>query len=1024
MAGMGEIQSVQTPLVQALTSVGWKHVPGHQLDREFEQPFVESELVAALIRLNPLIAEQLERVEEILRPLRALTLAPANDGLVETNRMFAQWLRGLHDHQYIGATGSVPVRLIDLGDLNFNSFVVSDEVNFGSPGHKARFDIVLWVNGIPLVVGELKTPVNQKISWVKGASEVVGHYLPGWPAFFVPNAIVFATEGKEFRYAGVGTPVQYWEPWGATVDHPLLADVLASAKSLLSPRTVLDLVSDFTLFELPEDNQGAASLRKLVARYTQYDAVSLIVARAKDPNRKRGLIYHTQGAGKTLSMVLAAGKLLRDPAMGNPTIVLIADRVQLVRQMWDQFRTTGMPRLLAPETGAGLRNLLGSKETGGKDQRGLVFTTVHKFKDAPVLNERSNIVVMVDEAHRTQEGDLGVTMRASLPNATMFAFTGTPIADLDRNTFVTFGDESDPDKALHSYNSDQSIADGTTVPIHVAPRKVEFNLDKEGLDEAFRQLTEAEGLTDDQAEQLTRRASRVSTFFANPQRVQAVCGDIVEHFYSTVDPSGMKAQVVVYDRASCVAYVEELNRLLQQRQTKLAAKAEDEGDEADSMPQDEAAVVMTVATGKDAEEEWKKYALTEAQEEALLKRFRTFGDPLKFVVCTAKLGTGFNAPIEGVMYLDKPLKLHTLYQTITRANRPWRNPQTGKDKRYGVIVDYVGLGDGFARAMAPANPDQAARDIEIDGLIVMFRAQLKQAMLRFAGINPAAADGTTMVNAQQRLPTKEDRDEFASEYLVLNGIWETLAPDPKLAENEAAYKFLSQVYASVQPSTNKDFSLWQRLGTKTLDLVHSHMSEIEISGGWTVVVADADTVQKLVDEGLIDQPEDVEHQSAEDLIDSIAERLKKKLAGPNGGHPVYRSLAERLDQLRERTLTAAQQSIDWLREAFTLARDVTAAEKAEEVSGVDGLDLLPDPNVGALTQIFNEYAPAGMPALIGTVVNEVDTIVKEVRYDGWASTKEGDKLVRRELRSTLKKFQMHQVPGLFDRAYEYIAEHY
>src|SRR5699024_6018265 len=208
--------------------------------------------------------------------------------------------------------------------------------------------------------------------------------------------------------------------------------------------------------------------------------------------KRKGLIYHTQGSGKTLAMVFAAGRLIRDAQMRNPTIVLVADRVQLVRQMWDQFGTTDMPRLQVPETAADLHRLL------KRDARGLIFTTVHKFGDAGLLNERDNIVVMVDEAHRTQEGDLGAAMRRALPNAHLFAFTGTPIADEDRNTFATFGDPGDPGSALHTYGTDESIRDGMTVPIHVAPRKVEFALDKAALDDSFDELSRLEGLSEEE----------------------------------------------------------------------------------------------------------------------------------------------------------------------------------------------------------------------------------------------------------------------------------------------------------------------------------------------------------------------------------------------------------------------------------------------------------------------------------------------------------------------------------------------
>lgn len=1004
---MNELNSVQTPLIEALNTIGWTHVRGDELCRTIEQPFVEPEVIAALQRLNPQIAANPARVDEILPALRMLTLAVSNDGLVETNRDFAQWLRGFHDHEYVGTNGHVPVRLIDFESLANNHFVVSDEVTFGSPAKKARFDIVLWVNGFPLVVGELKTPVNQKISWMKGAKEISEHYEVQYPQFFVSNAFSFASEGKEFMYGSVGAPVHHWQTWGPSATSPTLARVLKAAQDLLKPQTVLAMVADYTLFERPENDDGTSSLIKIVARYPQYEAVSLICDRAHDTSSRRGLIYHTQGSGKTLAMVLAAAKMLRDPALANPTIILIADRVQLVRQMWDQFRTTAMPRLLTPASAGSLRDLLSTK-----DQRGLIFTTVHKFAGAEVLNTRENIVVLVDEAHRTQEADLGQSMRAALPNARFFGFTGTPLADLDRNTFDTFGDPTDPGKTLHKYDSDQSIADGMTVPIHVAPRVVEFQLDKEALDEAFEEMKAAAGLTEEEGEVLSRRASRVATFFANPERVARVCADIAQHFYSTVDPLGMKAQVVVADRALCIACHKELSRLLEQRY--------EQGHDLDT-----AAVVMTVSASKDEDANWEEYGLTDTQEEALLKRFRTYADPLKFLIVTAKLGTGFNAPIEGVMYLDKPLKLHTLYQTIARTNRTWRNPETKQDKRYGLVVDYVGLGDGFARAMAPTNPNQKQRDIDVEGLIDAFEAELKQALLRFTGIKYDSVGPQTLQDAHQRLPEATNKDDFAAQFLPLEAIWEACAPADRLLAHKPAYRFLSQVYASITPSSGADELLWHRLGAKTLGLVHDAMSDVRVTGTpEQVVIADAETIKTLVEEGLVPDATEVEHRTASEIIDSIAARLKKRLDGDNGRHPVYKSLAERLDKLRERTLTAAQQSIDYLRELFTLAKEVTAAENVEDESGGAGLDLLPDPNVGALTQIFNEYAPKDTPVIVGRVVEDIDAIVKEVRYDGWAATQQGDRLVRRAVRSTLKKYRIPATGELFDRAYEYIAEHY
>ncbi len=1016
MSGLGELMSVQTPLVQAIAGTGWQQVPGRLLDRTDDDPFITSEVAAALVRLNPQIAEDESRVEPVLRQVKMLPLLAANEGLVETNLAMSRWLRGLVVVDHEGIHGSDPVRLIDFDNLDNNSFIVSEEVRYGTPGAAARFDAVLWVNGLPLVVGELKTPLVKGLSWMTGATELVDVYQPKWPAFFAANAFVFASDGKQFRYAGVGAPVGRWMPWGSADDQgaPRLQRVLDAASSMLAPRVVLDMLRDFTLFERPDDADHGAGLHKIVARYPQYEAVNLIVERAKHPTRRRALIYHTQGSGKTLAMVFAAGKLLRDPALRNPTIVLVADRVQLVTQMWDQFRTTSMPRIQAPDTAGEMRELLHS------DRRGLVFSTVHKFANAGLLNERDNIVVMVDEAHRTQEGDLGQAMRAALPNATLVAFTGTPIANADHDTFAVFGDDQDTDKTLHTYGTDDSIRDGMTVPIHVAPRKVEFSLDREALDEAFDAMADEEELDEQQRDLLAKKASRTSTFFSNPHRVAAVCADLVDHFYTTVDPLGMKAQVVVVDRGACVTYHDELDRLLQARyDAQVAAAAEDPN--AEAPVRDEVAVVMTVGQGKSDPADWNRFQLAPAQEEALLHRFRSAGDPLKFLVCTSKLGTGFNAPIEGVMYLDKPLKDHTLFQTITRANRTWRNKDTGDAKRYGLIVDYVGLGQGFARAMMPADPD-GGRKVDIDGLLDVFVSQLDHTMLRFSGIDVATPGPQTLMDAQARMPNKAAEDTFAADFQMLEGIWESLAPHERLQPYRAQYRFLAQVYASIAPTTPAADLLWHRLGQKTLALVHEHMHDIAVTHASEVVVADAETVQQLLDEGLIGDRGEVEGKSADDIIDSIADRLKKKMTtNPADLHPVYKSLAERLDNLRERTLAAAQQSIDWLRDAFQLATDLTVAEEADAAGT---LDLLPDPRVGALTQIFREFAPGDAPVMIERVVLDVDAIVKQVSYEGWADTNEGDRLVRKEVRAVLGRHQLHKVPGLFERAYEYISAHY
>ncbi|WP_246199836.1 type I restriction endonuclease subunit R [Arthrobacter zhaoguopingii] len=1009
VAGFNESSTVQAPVLDLLVRSGWKHIPGSLLDRHTEDTFIEADLISALARLNPAIAEEESRASEVLGPLRAITLAARDDGLVASNQHFLEWLRGQKTHQFQGRESYEPVRLIDFTTPSTNSLVVSEEVTMGTPGHQCRFDLVLWVNGIPMVVIETKTRLQVKVTWLNAAKEIHTVYEPGWPEFFVPNAFSVATDGKELHFGGVGTDIDHWGVWGQTTEDIVPAGwprVKRSVELLLSPANVLSVVNDFTAFELKGRHSKSPTLHKIVPRYPQVEAVAAIHARALHQSKRQGLIHQTQGSGKTLAMLFAAVKLVKEPRLQNPSIVLIADRIQLVSQMYQQFKRADMPALEAPATATDLRRIL------AEDRRGVIFTTVHKFRNAGVLNERENIVVLVDEAHRTQEGMLGQHLRRALPNARFFGFTGTPIADADRNTYELFGDPEDPNHAMNTYDSDRSIADGTTVPMHVAPRLVDFHIRREELDKAFDELAQEEGLSEEEQEFVAARAISTRTFFANPERITKVCTDIIEHFYSTIDPLGMKAQVVVFDRALCVAYQEELTRLLKERA-------------GSTQTVDRSAVVMSVNTKDDPA--WQQYKLTDAAEEDLLGRFRSLGDPLKFLVVTSKLGTGFDAPIEGVMYLDKPMKLHTLFQTITRTNRNWKNPATGQEKRYGLVVDYVGLGDGFARAMKPADPETARKELDVGTLIDLFESELETTLDRFAGIDRTSSTFEALQAAHDRIPDAKAQERFAGQFGVVQGIWEAVWPNERLEAHQADYKWLSKVYASVLPADTTRDLLWHRIGAKTLELVHGHIGQVSVEDtGVDVVIADEGTLKRLLESGVItdDEPGESTVLTASDVIMNIAARLKRRLEGPNGSHAAYQSLSERLERLRERQFAKAQESISFLQEILNLARDVSAAEKAEDEAGLDGLNLLPDPHIGALTQIFEEFKPDGAPVILEKVVRDIDEIVKTVRWDGWNNTKRGDREVRTAILKVLRHYGLPLQGELFDHAYAYVAGNY
>jgi type I restriction enzyme R subunit len=994
--------AVQAALVERLTKpdLGWTSLPGAALDRPFDSVLIESDVIAALARLNPAIAEKPERVDEVLPRLRAAIISVRDDGLVEANRRLVGWLRGHETVRFTGTDDFVAVRLVDFNDPRSNRLVVSTEVTYRPGTEERRYDLVLWVNGIPIVVGETKTPVSTMTSWLNGAGDIHNKYEAVTPGLFVPNVLSFATEGKEFRYGAIRQPPEMWLPWWWTTEPlplPGLSAVLRSAALLLTPEMLLDIIRTYTLYSRRSSTAGGHTI-KVIPRYQQVEAVDAIVARVRDPQRKQGLVWHHQGSGKTLLMAFAAARLRQQADLDAPTILIVLDRLDLIEQVSFEFASVGLPGLQVADTKEDLRRLL------REDSRGIVVTTIFRFADAGFLNDRSNIVVLVDEAHRTQEGRLGADMREALPNAKFIGLTGTPISTEDHNTWATFGDQADPDGVLNHYSVERSIADGATLPIHVEARLVDYHIDKAGLDEAFSELADAESLDEDERGYLARSASRVDALIKTPARIDAVCKDIVEHYRAKIAPLGLKAQVVAFDRATCVAYYEAISALLG--------------------PGEEATVVMT--TAKDDPAEWGVWDRDRPAEIAIRDRFLDPDNPLKFLIVTAKLLTGFDAPIEGVMYLDKPLRAHTLFQATTRTNRRWTNPDIGQEKLYGLVVDYVGLGNELAKAVAVKDTrGKKALPADIDDLFEVLAGLVELAMAPFAGIDRGAQGYAQLLEAQQRIATVDARADFAEAFLRCEALFELLWPDTRLKPIEDDYRWLARIYASVRPTADANLLLWHRLGQKTRDLIGTYISDVEVRDVAAEAIAiDAETFEALrqlelfEDEGATpDAPPTVD-----EVLDTIEKRLKRKLSGPTM-HPVWRALSERLETLRKAHVASATASAEFLKALLEVAQQVVHAERAEADGRLDEFVVL-DPDKGALTQILQEFAPPDVPLIVGKVVEEIDAIVRPVRGTRWQESQPGDREVRRQLRLVLRNSGLPPSGELYDRAYAYIREHY
>ncbi|MBN1146132.1 MAG: HsdR family type I site-specific deoxyribonuclease [Anaerolineales bacterium] len=975
--GIAEPPAAFIPVGRNSKGAGWHYVPALSLPRRIHDVFIEDYARQALARLNPSIAERPERAEEVLYKLRAIVLSVRSDGLIRANEEFTAWLRGERSMPFGQGHEHVTVRLIDFDDLDQNQYVLTSQYTFRAGSVERRADLLLFVNGFPLALVEAKTPVRQAVSWLDGALQIHEDYERFTPELFACNVFNVATEGKELRFGAVHTPVELWGPWRSTDSPPHAGEgsgeglvyIQKIVQSLLRPNVLLGILAHFTLFATNKQKRRL----KIVCRYQQYEAANQIVQRVLAGYPKKGLIWHFQGSGKSLLMVFAAQKLRLQAALRNPAVLIVVDRVDLDAQISAAFHATDIPNLVQANSRAELETLL------RQDIRKIIITTIFKFAEAEgVLNERQNIIALVDEAHRTQEGDLGFKMRAALPNAFLFGLTGTPINRRDRNTFYAFGAEEDQRGYMSRYGFKESIRDGATLPLHFEPRLVELHIDKQAIDEAYAELTG--GLSDLDRDTLAKAAARMAVLVKTPERVEKICADVARHFQDKVQPNGFKAMLVTYDQESCLLYKAQLDRYL---------------------PTEASEIVISVSGKEREDKRYRPYKRDRDAEEKLLDRFRDPNDPLQVLVVTAKLLTGFDAPILQAMYLDKPMRDHTLLQAITRTNRTY-----GDKKTHGLIVDYLGVFDDVAKSLE--FDEEGFRQVvsDIVGLKARLPAAMQKCLAYFIGVDRSVGGYEGLIAAQECLPNNEVRDAFAADFSVLSQIWEAISPDPVLAEYADDYRWLSQVYISVQPTSGTGALIWHSLGAKTIELIHQNIHIEALRDDLDEIVLDAELLEAVL--GAPD-PE----RKAREIEIKVMARLRKHM-----GNPRFKKLSERLERLKEQHEAGQLHSVAFLKALLDLARDLVNAEKETPQEEDE------ERGIAALTTLFEEARNQDTPVIVERIVEDIDEIVRLVRFDGWQDTHAGALEVRKALRRTLFKYKLHKDTELFEKAYGYIREYY
>ena len=971
MAKFNEDNTIEKMVLSSLGNNGWKYIPAEELSRAYSDVMVEPMVKAALIRLNPEIAADPSRADEVIYKLRTLILTVQPHDLVTQNELFKKLAFEENSFPFGKDGRMIPIRFfgtLKKEDLALNEYVVTNQWVYPKKEDGKRLDIVLLINGFPVAIGELKTPVRNAITWLDGANDIAA-YEKSIPQMFVTNVFNFATEGKCYRYGSVNMPVNMWGPWH-TPTHKTeggLADVKISMEDMITPERVMDIFQFFTMFATDKKYRKY----KIICRYQQYEGANLIVDRVVAGYPKKGLIWHFQGSGKSLLMVFAAQKLRMIPELKNPTVVIVDDRIDLETQITATFNASDIPNLESASTKEKLVEFFRG------DMRKILITTIFKFGEVDCeLNPRDNIIVMVDEAHRTQEGDLGEKMRMALPNAFFFGLTGTPINRTDKNTFHTFGAVEDKTGYMSRYSFSDSIRDKATLPLHFEPVPVDLHVDQDKLDAAFEHLTE--GMSEAERAELSARVNMKAIMY-NPARIRKVCEHIAKHFREKIEPKRYKGQVVCYDRECCLLYKQVLDELL--------------GPDATTIVMD---------TNNDKEDRYKAYRRDRDAEAKLLDYFRDPNSPLKLVIVTAKLLTGFDAPILQAMYLDKPMKDHNLLQAICRTNRTYDS-----GKSHGLIVDYIGIFDNVARALDFDENSMKRIITNIDEIKKQLPALLKKCLSFFMGVDRTVEGWEGLMAAQECLPTNKEKDAFAADYRVLNRAWDALSPDAFLRPYKADYQWLSRVYESVKPTNGTGGLIWASLGAKTIELVHESVTVGAIHDDEEILAMDAD----LIDE-FIEKQKDLRKATKKVEINLVAKILK------HSNEPKFIKLGEKLEALREKHEQGLITSIEFLKLLLELAKEAAQAEK--EV--VPEAEI--DKGVAALTELFNGLKNRATPVIVERVVADIDSIVKLVRFDGWQSTTSGKQEVKKALRSIVWIKYKIKDKDVFDKAYSYIEQYY
>ena len=927
-----------------LTGLGYETIDGRLIEPEGPQPerarfqdvLLEGRLRAALVRLNPTL--HATQIDEIVRTLHRID----HPTLLANNQRFHRLLVegvAIEERRSDGTIGTVVARLFDPDQPAQNAFLAVSQYTVIDI-KKKRADIVLFVNGLPLVLIELKSPVKTSAG-LPEAYRQLQTYKAQVPSLLVPNALLITSDGANARLGTITSDETRFAPW-RTMEGEVEAPTGITALQVLltgvcAPERLLDLIRHFIVFE----QIGDGSVEKKVAGYHQYHAVNAAVsatvaATSPDGDRRCGVVWHTQGSGKSLTMVFYAARLAQHPALANPTIVMLTDRNDLDDQLFATFSRCDMLLRQRPVQAASRADL---RQRLAVASGGIIFTTIQKFlddtADTGAVSLRTNVVVLADEAHRSQYGftsqvdvESGIEtdgyaqhVRAALPNASYLGFTGTPVAAADRNTRQVFGDY------ISIYDIQRAVNDGATVPIYYENRVAQLDLDpaaRPTIDEDFAEVTEGEETM--RTDALKRRWTALEAIVGTERRIQLIAQDIVAHFAERTSQLQGKAMIVCMSRRICVELYDAL----------IALRPEWHSD------QDSAGVLKVIMTGASSDPlPWQPHIRNRDLREALGLRFRQADDPFQIVIVRDMWLTGFDAPSIHTMYVDKPMQGHNLMQAIARVNRVFR------DKPGGLVVDYIGLADRLKEAVSTYSAGGGAGAVTVDqeAAVAVMQAKFEVCRDLFFGFDYREFLAGTPQQRVQLLPDAQEHiyeqpDGLARLVRAVRDLAQASAlamPHPAALAIRDDLAFFQSVRSWMLKTTATPIRTDDQLNHAVRQLVAQAIAPSGIIDVFAAAGLPKPDLSILSDAFL----EDVRSMPQQNLaVELLARLLENDVRDPTKRSVVRaRTFGERLEQAVNAYRNRALETTEILDELIALAREVRAADARGEATGLSPAEL-------------------------------------------------------------------------------------